>query len=90
MKERRAYLNEYHQTRRRESKEAKFRAKEKLVDPNVFLTNAMLLMTVGLWIKTVSESYARAELAKTGVRDAGINKIIKAANEYLATAPCDY
>jgi hypothetical protein len=43
-----------------------------------------------LWIKTSGEAYARRELAKTGIPDKGIDQIIKAAREELATAPCDY
>jgi hypothetical protein len=57
------------------------------VDPDTFLTNRVLLFTVSLWIKTTSEAYARRELVKTGITDRGVNKIIKAAKEELATAP---
>jgi hypothetical protein len=88
--DRREKRNEYNRRNRQEVRQAKQRAEDKSVDPKVFLTNSVLLMTVSLWIRASGEAYARRELSKTGVRDAGINKIIKAANEYLATAPCDY
>jgi hypothetical protein len=55
-----------------------------------FLTNRVLLLTVGLWIKTLGESGARKQLQNTGISKRGIDQIIKAANEYLSHAPCDY
>ena len=61
MRERREYLNTYPRRRRAESREAKLLAASKGVDPNTFLTNKILLVTVSLWIKTAGgEKYARS------------------------------
>jgi hypothetical protein len=81
----------YQQRRRREASEAKQLAKSKGVDPNTFLTNRMLLMTVGLWIRVSGEAYARKELSKTGLNQEAVEEVnSRTEEEDLRQANSEY